>query len=118
MMTPPSGRRIEKGRKQPGVSRVRAKCIGPGKGRIGAQPVIGGEPAEAAAQAVQQQRLVIGEATARRQLAALPHPGAGRKFLGRAQHGIADLRKQMHVMVAVDKIRRPAECRGERLELA
>ena len=101
-----------------GVSGVRAKRIGAGKGRIGAQAVIGGEPAEAAAQAVQQQRLVIGQAPARRELAALPDPGVGREILGRAQHGVADLRKQMHVLVAVDKIRRPAEGGDERRELA
>ena len=112
------GQAIEKRRKQPGVCGVRAKRIGAGKGRIGPQPVIGREPAEAAAQAVQHQRLVIGEAPARRQLAALPHPGAGRELLGHAQHGVADLRKQMHVVVAVDKIRRPAEGGSERFELS
>ena len=35
----------------------------------------GGEAAEAAAEPVEQQRLAIGEAPARRTAAALPHPG-------------------------------------------
>ena len=48
---------------------------------------------------------------------ALANPGVGRGFLHRAQEGVAHLRKQLHVLVAVDEIGRAAEHLLERGEL-
>jgi len=53
----------------------------------------------------------------RQTAAALPHPCLRGKAARRLQHGVAHLGKQMHMLVSVDIIRRPAEGRREGVEL-
>ena len=54
---------------------------------------------------------------ARSRPAALPQPGRGRVLFYHAQQSVADLRKNMDVLVAVHIIRGTAENRAERGEL-
>ena len=66
---------------------------------------------------IEHQRLKVGEAAAASGPSALPYPGVRRFLFSDAQEGVAHLRKNVHVLVAVDKIRRPAKSTVERIEL-
>ena len=68
-----------------------------------------GPAAKCHAQNVEHQRLAVVQAAQRIGAAALPHPGIRRRLRHHLEEGIAHLRKQMHVLVAVDEIGRAAE---------
>src|SRR5579862_1210617 len=114
----PVGHAIDKIFEQSCVIGAGAEHIGAGKCRIGAQAALAGETSKAAAQAIEQKRLVVAEAPARRQPAALAYPGLWCRLFGHTQERIANLREKMHMLVTVDEVRRPAECGIEGLELA
>ena len=89
---------------------VVAERIGARETRIGAQAERIGALPEIVAQVIEQPGLAVAQAEgARRHPPALPQPGARRIGLGDLEHRFADLRKQMHVLMAVDEIGRAAE---------
>ena len=78
-----------------------------------------GPRAEATAQKVDEDALAIVQPS---QQAGVTWPhwraqAAGFTALDRREDGFADARQEMHVVVAVDEIRRPAERRDEGLDL-
>ena len=90
------------------VGRV-VEIIGAGEGRIGGDAKPPRLAAEAQAQHVEHQFLAAVAPARRARAAALPDPGVGRGLRRHLEHGVAHLRKQMHVLVAVDEVGRPAE---------
>ena len=86
------------------------KIVGPGEAWIKGDAVIAGATAESRAQKVEQQRFWCIQPLRQRQIAAaLAHPGFGGGGPDRAKKRVAQLRKQLHVLVAVDVIRGAAE---------
>ena len=115
------GQPVEKGRKQRGEIRHPAE-----RRRCRRRPdwcacrTSLARRAEAAAEPVEQQRLAVGRSAASGGTMR-PHwrtQAFGAASLTTLEHGLAHLRKQMHVLMAVDEIRRAAEGGGEGLELA
>ena len=113
MISPPSGSPARKRGNSRGEVGLALEIIGAGKGRIGGHAKLPGLAAEAQAQDVEQQFLAILQPPRRTRAAALPDPGIGRRFRGHLEHGVAHLRKQMHVLVAVDEVGRAAEGHDE-----
>ena len=108
--TLPSGRRSRKRGNSAAKFAGSLKCIGAGKGRIGAHAELCGAAAEAA-QDVEQQPLAIAETF--RSGSTRPHcrTHAFGSVLDQREERVADLRKQMHMLVAVDEVGRAAEAR-------
>ena len=80
-----------------------------------------GAAAEALAQDVEQKRLADRQAAPQRSGSARPHwrsQAFGAASLATLQHGIAHLREQVHVLMAVDEVGRAAEAVDEHAELA
>src|ERR1700674_3146040 len=104
------GQSLEKPRKQRGKIRIRIEIVDAGKGRIGRYAARRGAAAKAAAELAQGQRLEVPEQDPQRQrAAALPHPGGRRGAFRRGEGFLAELRKQMHVLMAVEEVGRAPE---------
>src|ERR1700722_10923121 len=94
------------------------EIIGAGEAGIERDAGAPGAVAKLRAQDVEHQRLGRTKPLAKRLTAtALAHPGAGSGFLDRRQKCVADLRKQLRMLVTIDKIRRAAEQLAESREL-
>src|SRR5690348_392501 len=92
------GQAVEKRRESLGERALQAEIIGAGKGRVAANAEPRGAATESPAQDVEQQALGVAEAAGKRAgPAALAHPGMGRVRIYRREHGLSDLRKDMHV---------------------
>ena len=86
------------------------EIIGAGESGVEGEFGARGAPAELRAQGVENQRLRGAEPPGQRLVAAaLANPGAGCGLFHRRQERVAHLRKQLRVLVTVDKIRRAAE---------
>jgi hypothetical protein len=107
----------QKARKNRREGRLATEIIGAGKGRIGGDTKSSRLAAEADAQNIDQQFLAALEPLRRPRAAALPHPGLGRHLRRHPQHGVAHLRKQMHVLMTIDEVGWPAESLDEGLHL-
>ena len=116
--SPPSGNPAkELAHQHAEIGRFR-KIIGAGKGGIERDAGSRGALAELRAEDVEHQRLGRAEQLCQRlEASALADPGAGRGFLHRAQEGVAHLREELRVLVAVDEIGRAAEQLPEGREL-
>ena len=107
----------QEARESRGEIGLAVEIIGAGKGRIGGDAKLPRLAAKTHAQNVEHQFLAVLQPPRRGRAAALPDPGVGRRLRGHLEHGIAHLRKQMHVLVAVDEVGRPAERHDEGLHL-
>ena len=102
-------------RRKPGNSFAKsafgAKRIGAGEGRIGgdAERLRARARNSRLSQSSSSAFRSVRRAVQRQRAAALAHPGLRRESLAVVQHRLAHLRKQMHVLMAVDEIRRAAE---------
>src|SRR5437016_9445117 len=93
------------------------ESISPGKGRVGWNSQSFCLAAKTHAQNVQRERLAIMRATNQTRTTALPHPGSGRSLRDDFQKGVAYLREQMHMLMAVKEIGRTAKGIDESAEL-
>src|SRR5262249_52432957 len=101
---------VEKLWKRHGKIRLVPERVGPGKGRVGAHTERRSATAEATAEDVEQESLAIVESmTARQHAPALADPCAGGLAPGDCEYRVAHLRKQLHMLVAVNEVGRAAE---------
>ena len=107
----------QEARKQRRITGLAAEIIGAGEGRIGGDAKLARLAAKAHAQDVEQQFLAVLQPPRRARTAALPDPGIGRGLRRHLERGIAHLRKQVDVLVAVDEVGRPPERHDEGLHL-
>src|SRR5947207_1463615 len=99
------GQGIEEAREQRGEVRARIERIGAGEGRIRAQSSRRGPPPKSVAEQIEQQPLGVGKALCeRRRSPALAQPCIRRGAWNDLEHGVADLRQHMHVVMTVDEI--------------
>src|SRR5215813_11488347 len=104
-------------REQSCVICTRLEGVGAGKGRIDRNSELSCLAPEAKTQDVEHQRLVIPQPSSGTRPSALPDP-CGRRTLGDdLQKGVAYLRKQLDMLMAIEKIRRPSERADELFEL-
>src|SRR5262249_12265039 len=104
------GQVIEKTREQRLEIRSLVEFVSSREGRIGVQPQRGGPAPEPAAPKVEQQSLGVGKSLRMRwRPCALEQPRIGGGARTDVEHGVADLREQMHVVMAVDEIGGAAE---------
>src|SRR5690242_13420192 len=90
--------------------RLVTERVSASEGWIGAHTECRRAAAEAAAQEVEQEALAIVERmTARKCAPALAEPCGGRFAPGDCEQRVADLWKQLHMLVAIDKVGWPAE---------
>src|SRR5262249_62048689 len=94
------------------------KVIGTSERHIGANAELRRASAEASADEVEAKPFGIREARAHRQnAAALTHPCGGRYLSNGGKHGLANLRQQMNMLMAIDKIRQSPKRARERRDL-
>src|SRR6266516_708228 len=93
------GQPIEEAREQRREIRLLVEFIGAGEGRIGAQPERRGPAANPVAQEIEEQPLVVSQSLREgHRPPALAHPRIGRGARNDLEHGIANLREEMHMM--------------------
>src|SRR5262249_9761263 len=81
------------------------EVVGAGEGGVGAQAKLLRAAAKAAAEYVEEEALAVAEKVAgAAHAAALPHPGGRGLLLDHLEHGVAELREQLHVLMPVDEI--------------
>ena len=117
MISPPSGNPDKKPWEQRGEVGLAVEIVGAGKGRIGGDAQPPRLAAKREAQYVEHQLLGQTQARRRARAAALPDPGAGRGLRRHLEHRVAHLRKQLHVLMAVDEVGRAAERHDEGFHL-
>src|SRR4051812_977192 len=103
------GKTLEKLLHQTGKIGSARKIIGAGECRIECNIRARGAATELRTQQLDYQRLGSKKAPMQRPMAsALPHPGGGCGLLHGREKTLADLRKQLNVLMAIDEIRRAA----------
>src|SRR5262249_37236444 len=112
------GQSFEKSRKQRGKVRRGIEIVDAGECRIGPEPFRRRAAAKATAETAQRRRLEVACQNPQRQRApALAHPRGGRGAFDRGEYGVANLRKEMHMLMAVDEVGRAPECVRKRRKL-
>src|SRR5262249_20985575 len=107
-----------KPRKQRGKICRWIEIVDAGKRRIGGDSELRCAAAKAAAEPAQRQRLEVARQNPQRQRApALAHPGGGCGAFDRLERRVANLREEMHMLMAVDEVARACECVRERRKL-
>src|SRR5579872_1353680 len=103
----------EESRERFGEVRAAREIISAAKCRIGgdAKPLC--LAAKAETQDIDHDFLAVSYAPCGGRTAALPDPGVGGEFCNGLAHSLAQLRKQVNVLVAIDAIRRLPERRDE-----
>src|SRR5262245_15913366 len=100
------GKAGQKAGKQPVKSGPGRECIGSGKSRIGCDAQPCRLAAETDAQNVERESLVIVHSPARSRTATLSYPGAGRSLCRDSEKGVPYLRKQVDMLMTIQKIGR------------
>src|SRR5581483_11236670 len=107
--------RVEKARKQRREIGAATKIIGAGEGGIGADAAPGRAGTKAAAEEVEHQAFGSGKPCAH--AATWSHPSSGRELRRHLDHRVANLRRELYVLVSIDEIRRLAKRGDESLQL-
>ena len=107
---------IWQARQEPGKDlgkfRFCVKSVGAGKSRVEGNSQAPGLATKGHAQDVEHQGLAVQCVSARVSAAALPYPGVWRSLRNHLEKSVTDLRKQVHMLMAVHEIGRAAEtCR-------